>query len=208
MKFLLGKKIGMTQKFRDDGTVVPVTVISVKPNTVTALRTEEKDGYTAVQIGTGEKKKLNKPMTGHLKDIKPVAMMREMRDVTGLERGAELNVSQFVVGEKVDVVGTSKGKGFQGVVKRHHFKGGPRTHGHKDNARMPGSIGAGGNQHVTKGTRMGGHMGADRVTVKNLEIINIDADKAEIAVKGAVPGAFGSLIVIKESGKDSWTKPL
>ena len=103
--------------------------------------------------------------------------MREVRDITGLERGAQLTVAQFATGEFVDVTGISKGKGFQGVVKRHHFAGGPRTHGHKDNARMPGSIGAGGNQHVIKGTRMGGHMGDDRVTVKNLEVIDIDEAK-------------------------------
>jgi large subunit ribosomal protein L3 len=207
MKFLLGKKIGMAQKFREDGTVVPVTVISAKPNTVTALRTEEKDGYVAAQIGVGENKKPNKAETGHLKGVKTVAVMREFRGATGLERGAELTLSQFAVGEKVDVTGVSKGKGFQGVVKRHHFKGGPRTHGHKDNARMPGSIGAGGNQHVLKGSRMGGHMGSDRVTVKNLEVVSIDADKAELTVKGAVPGARGTLLLVKAAGPDSWTKP-
>jgi len=196
----------MSQKFRDDGTIVPVTVISVTPNTVTQVRTEEKDGYVALQVGTGEKKKQNKAVAGHLKDIKPVTEMREFRGASGLERGAELNVSQFSVGEKVDVTGTSKGKGFQGVVKRHHFKGGPRSHGHKDNARMPGSIGAGGNQHVLKGTRMGGHMGAERITVKNLEVMGIDMEKNEMSVKGAIPGAYGSLVIIKGAGENSWTK--
>jgi large subunit ribosomal protein L3 len=207
MKFLLGKKIGMSQKFREDGTVVPVTLISAAPNVITSVRTPERDGYTAVQIGMGLRKKMDKPSTGHLKDLPAVEMMREVRDVTGYERGNELNVSQFVTGEKVDVTGFSKGKGFQGVVKRHHFAGGPRTHGHKDNARMPGSIGAGGNQHVIKGTRMGGHMGDDNVTVKNLEVIAVDAEKNEIAVKGAVPGARGTLLMLKLSGENSWTKP-
>ncbi len=206
MKFLLGKKIGMSQRFREDGTVVPVTLISATPNTVTALRTPEKDGYTAVQIGMGEHKKQNKPMAGHLKGLPPVEAMAEVRDITGLERGAQLFASQFVAGEFVDVTGISKGKGFQGVVRRHHFSGGPRTHGHKDNARMPGSIGAGGNQHVLKGTRMGGHMGDDRITVKNLEVIDIDETKHEIAVKGGIPGARGTLIMLRLSGKDSWTK--
>jgi len=206
MKFLLGKKIGMSQRFRADGTVVPVTLISATPNTVTALRTPEKDGYTAVQLGFGEHKKQNKPIAGHLKDLPAVETMREVRDLTGFERGAQLAVSQFALGEFVDVVGLSKGKGFQGVVKRHHFAGGPRTHGHKDNARMPGSIGAGGNQHVIKGTRMGGHMGDERVTVKNLEVMEIDEAKHTVAVKGAVPGATGSLVVLKLSGEDSWTK--
>jgi len=203
---IIGKKIGMSQRFREDGTVVPVTLIAATPNTVTALRTPEKDGYTAVQIGAGVHKKQNKPTAGHLKDLPPVEAMQEVRDITGLERGAELTVSQFAAGEFVDVTGISKGKGFQGVVKRHHFAGGPRTHGHKDNARMPGSIGAGGNQHVIKGTRMGGHMGDDRITVKNLEVVAVDETKHEIAVKGAVPGARGALIMMKLSGEDSWTK--
>ena len=206
MKFLLGKKIVMSQRFRADCTVVPVTVISATPNTVTALRTPERDGYTAVQLGFGAHKKQNKPIAGHLKDLPAVETMREVRDLTGFERGAELKVTQFSTGEFVDVVGLSKGKGFQGVVKRHHFAGGPRTHGHKDNARMPGSIGAGGNQHVIKGTRMGGHMGDERVTVKNLEVMEINEAKHEIAVKGAVPGAHGSLVILKLSGDDSWTK--
>jgi len=208
MKFLLGKKIGMSQRFREDGTVVPVTLISAPPNTVTALRTAEKDGYVAAQIGVGEKKQ-NKPLTGHLKGLPPIREMREIRlpDVdSNLLRGAQLTVSQFEKGEKVDITGISKGRGFQGVVKRHHFAGGPRTHGHKDNARMPGAIGAGGNQHVLKGTRMGGHMGDDRVTVKNLEVVEVDAAKNEIAVKGAVPGARGALLVMKLAGPDSWTK--
>lgn len=205
MKFLLGKKIGMSQRFREDGTVVPVTVISATPNTVTALRTPEKDGYTAVQIGLGDKKKINKPLTGHLKDLPSCEVLREIRDVTGLERGAKLTVSQFALGEFVDVTGDSKGKGFQGSVKRHHFAGGPRTHGHKDNSRMPGSIGAGGNQHVLKGTRMAGHMGDARVTIKNLEVIAVDEATNEISVKGAVPGARGALLVIKLSGENIWT---
>ena len=205
MKFLLGKKIGMSQRFREDGTVVPVTVISATTNVVTALRTFEKDGYIATQLGFGEHKKQNKPMAGHLKDLPAVEAMREVRNLTGLERGAQLTVAQFVPGEIVDVVGLSKGKGFQGVVKRHHFAGGPRTHGHKDNSRMPGSIGAGGNQHVIKGTRMGGHMGDERITVKNLEVMDIDETKHEIAIKGGIPGARGSVVMIKLAGENIWT---
>jgi large subunit ribosomal protein L3 len=207
MKFLLGKKIGMSQQFREDGTVIPVTLIDAAPNVVTAVRTEAQDGYTAVQIGMGTQKHLNKPLAGHLKDLAPVAVMKEVRNATGLERGAQLTVSQFEAGEIVHVTGISKGKGFQGVVKRHHFKGGPRTHGHKDNARMPGSIGAGGVQHVIKGTRMGGHMGNERVTIKNLEVVSIDAERNQIAVKGAVPGARGTLLMIRGAGADSWTIP-
>ena len=199
MKFLLGKKIGMSQRFRADGTVVPVTVISATPNTVTALRTPENDGYTAVQLGFGEHKKQNKPLAGHLKGIPAVETMREVRDLTGFERGAQLAVSQFALGEFVDVVGLSKGKGFQGVVKRHHFAGGPRTHGHKDNARMPGSIGAGGNQHVIKGTRMGGHMGSERVTIKKLRVVRVDAERNLILVKGSVPGAPGALTFVRKA---------
>jgi len=205
MKYLLGKKIGMSQQFREDGTVVPVTLISATPNTVTALRTEEKDGYNAVQIGAGIEKRLNKPIAGHLKGVAAVSVMREVRDATGVERGAELTVSQFAPGDVVHVSGISKGKGFQGVVKRHHFKGGPRTHGHKDNARMPGSIGAGGNQHVLKGTRMGGHMGNEQVTIQNLEVVSVDAERHVIAVKGAVPGARGTLLMIRGAGADSWS---
>jgi large subunit ribosomal protein L3 len=206
MKFLLGKKIGMTQRFREDGTVVPVTLIAAAPNIVTMVRTPERDGYAAIQIGAGADKNQNKPAAGHLKDLPKVKVMREVRGAAGLERGAELTVAQFAAGEKVDITGVSKGKGFQGVVKRHHFAGGPRTHGHKDNARMPGSIGAGGVQHVIKGTRMGGHMGDDRVTVKNLEVIEADLSGNVLAVKGAVPGARGTLLMIKTSGADSWTK--
>jgi large subunit ribosomal protein L3 len=207
MKFLLGKKLGMSQQFREDGTVIPVTLIAATPNTVTAIRDEAKDGYTAVQVGMGVSKRLTKPQTGHLKGLPSVAVTREFRDVSGLERGAELTVSQFVPGEKVNVTGVSKGKGFQGVVKRHHFGGGPRTHGHKDNLRMPGSIGAGGNQHVLKGTRMGGHMGDENVTIQNLEVISIDVERHQIAVKGAVPGARGTLLAIREAGRDTWTAP-
>ena len=209
MKFLLGKKIGMSQRFREDGTVVPVTLISAPPNTVTALRTADNDGYVAAQIGVGEKKQ-NKPLAGHLKGLPAVREMREIRlpaaAAPDLSRGSQLTVAQFEKGEKLDITGVSKGKGFQGVVKRHHFAGGPRTHGHKDNARMPGAIGAGGNQHVLKGSRMGGHMGDDRVTVKNLEVVEVDSAKNEIAVKGAVPGARGALLIMKLAGPDSWTK--
>jgi len=206
MKFMLGKKIGMSQRFREDGTVVPVTLIAASPNVVTAVRSEARDGYTAVQVGSGEGKHQNKPIAGHLKDLPAVSVMREFRGVTGMERGATVAVTQFAPGDVVHVTGVSKGKGFQGVVKRHHFKGGPRTHGHKDNLRMPGSIGAGGVQHVIKGTRMGGHMGNEQVTVQNLEVIAVDAERNELAVKGAVPGARGTLLMLRGSGKDTWSK--
>lgn len=184
----------MTQIFREDGSVVPVTRIIAGPCVVTHVHSQ--NGKRLVQIGFGKSKHLNKPMAGHLKDLAPVSTLRAFVSAQDLNRGDILNVGSFAAGERVDVTGVSKGKGFQGVVKRHHFAGGPASHGHKDNLRMPGSIGATDSQRVYKGTRMGGHMGLDRVTVKNLEIVAIDADKNELLVKGAIPGARGGLVLI------------
>lgn len=190
----------MTQVFRADGVVVPVTRVQAGPCVVTQVKTAEKDGVKAVQVGFGTQKlfRLNKAKQGHLQGLATVRYLRDFRvsETDSLNRGDVLNVKSFVLGEKVQVTGHSKGRGFQGVVKRHGFAGGPASHGHKDNLRMPGSIGAGGVQRVFKGMRMAGHMGTDRVTVKNLEVIGIDTDNNEILIKGAIPGARGGLLLI------------
>lgn len=200
MKFLLGKKMNMTQVFADDGSVVPVTRVQAGPCVVTQVKTAEKGQVDAVQIGFGAQKRfrLSKAQQGHLKDLDAVRHLKDFRCGTdhGLSRGDEFGVDIFEKGEKVQVTGTSKGKGFQGVVKRHGFSGSLKTHGHKDQHRMPGSIGATGPARVFKGTRMGGHMGDDRVTVKNLEIVAIDLENNELLIKGAVPGARGGLLMI------------
>jgi large subunit ribosomal protein L3 len=209
MKVLIAKKIEMSQRFKEDGTVAPVTLLQAGPCKVTQIKTDEKDGYQSVQLGCGSSKNLTKPMKGHLKASGAgTATLREFRleSTEGLEVGAEINVSQFTPGEFVNVTGLSKGKGFQGVVKRHGFHGSPASHGHKDQLRMPGSIGSTGPQRVFKGTRMAGRTGHDRVTVKNLEVIEVDAEKNVLAVKGAVPGARGSVILISGGydKKQSW----
>lgn len=198
MKLILGNKIEMTSRFWSDGTIVPVTLVSAPRNMVTDVRTAERDGYTSIQIGAGFAKKLSKSQRGHLKDLPLFRHLREFRlaETSTWKRGDELTVNQFAVGEKITVIGTSKGKGFQGVVKRHHFHGHPSTHGHKDQERMPGSIGAGGVQHVRKGLRMAGRMGTDRVTVKNLEVVEVNTETGIIALKGAVPGARGGLLML------------
>lgn len=201
MKFILGVKQGMTQVFREDGTVVPVTKVTAGPCVVTQVKNQTQDKVFAVQIGFGTQKlfRLNKAQQGHLKGIDPVRYMRDVstnNDEHGLSRGDSYDVNIFEAGEKVQVTGTSKGKGFQGVVKRYNFKGSKATHGNKDQQRMPGSIGATGPARVFKGTRMGGHMGDDQVTVKNLEIVEIHPESNEVYIKGAVPGARGGLIMI------------
>ncbi|MEK7167765.1 MAG: 50S ribosomal protein L3, partial [Patescibacteria group bacterium] len=189
MKFILGKKLEMTQVFKDDGAVIPVTAVLAQPNVITQIKTQEKDGYDAVQFGMGESKKLKKPNQGHLKGLPLVKDIKEFRllheSAGDLKRGDKITVTAFSEGDEVGVTGVSKGKGFQGVVKRHGFHGAPATHGHKDQERMPGSIGAGGVQRVFKGVRMAGRMGGEQVTVKGLEIIEIDAEKNILYVKGA-----------------------
>lgn len=200
MKFLLGRKIAMTQVFRPDGTVVPVTLIAGGPVTVTQVKTKDSDGYTAVQVGFGSKRKLAKPQAGHLKDLPAHRWLREVRlpeAEAGLARGTTLDVSVFSPGDRVKVSGTSKGRGFAGVVKRHHFRGGPASHGHKDNLRMPGSIGATFPQHVTKGTRMAGRMGGERVSVRNLEVVEVRPEENLLVVKGAVPGPIHGFLEIR-----------
>ena len=206
MKFILGTKNGMAQVFRADGTVVPVTRVKAGPCVVTQIKNQKKDGVDSVQIGFSEQKKfrLNKAEQGHLKDLPMVKILKEFHNgkENELKRGDKFTVKVFTSGDKVEVIGWSKGKGFQGVVKRHRFRGGPASHGHKDNLRMPGSIGAGGVQRVFKGMRMGGHMGDAQITVKNLEIIEVHPEENELLIKGAVPGAKGSLLIISsENGK-------
>src|SRR3989339_209517 len=205
MKFIIGKKLNMTQVFREDGTVVPVTRVQAGPCVITQVKTQEKEGTAAVQVGFGTQKtfRLTKPLQGHLKGITKdenaqltVQYLHDFKNDNDLKRGDVFTVDTFSVGDKVQVTGVSKGKGFQGVVKRHGFHGGPASHGHKDNLRMPGSIGAGGPQHVFKGMRMGGRMGGDQVTVKNLEVIQVFPEENILAIKGAVPGAKGSLLLI------------
>ncbi len=193
----------MTQVFREDGTVVPVTKIQAGPCVITQVKKKETDGVDSVQVGFGEQKafRLNKPMKGHLKDLGNVRHMKDFRVAsTDLKRGDRFDVSVFSTGDKVQVTGTSKGKGFQGVVKRHNFAGSPASHGHKDQLRMPGSVGATGPARVFKGTRMGGHMGDDQVTVKNLEVMEVSSENNEIFVKGAIPGARGGLLMIASDG--------
>jgi len=197
MKFLLGKKLEMTQIYRPDGTVVPVTLVAAQPNMVLGVKTVESDGYEAVQVGIEPKKKQNKPRLGLLKDLPPVSVIREFRtnEKTDVKRGDAIEASTFQPGDKVHVTATSKGRGFQGVVKRHGFHGQNASHGHKDQERMPGSIGAGGVQHVFKGMRMAGRMGQDQVTVKNLEVIEVRSGGV-IAIKGAIPGARNGIVKI------------
>lgn len=208
MKYIIGKKIGMTQIFREDGTVVPVTRVQAGPCVVTQVKTAEKEGTNAVQIGFGVQKlfRLTKPEKGHLKDIivhdnanQTVRHLHDFRNDNDLKRGDVFTVSIFEPGEKVKVVGKSKGRGFQGVVKRHGFKGSPASHGHKDQLRMPGSIGATDAARVFKGTRMGGHMGDAQISVLNLEIVKIDEENNELFIKGAVPGARNGILYVMTS---------
>ena len=205
MKFILGKKLGMTQVFLDNGNVVPVTRVLAGPCHVTQVKDGTKDNAKAVQIGFGAKQefRMSKPQIGHLKDLELVGWLKDFAVETAdnVKRGDTITVDTFSSGDKVNVIGISKGKGFAGVVKRHHFRGGPASHGHKDNLRMPGSIGAGGVQRVFKGMRMGGRMGTDRVTIKNLEIVEVHPDTNELYIKGAVPGGRNSLLMIQGEGE-------
>ena len=195
----------MTQVFREDGTVVPVTRVQAGPCTVTKVNTLASDGVESIQVGFGTQKvfRLRKPQKGHLKGIsvdgnnnETVRHLHNFKNDNDLKRGDVFTVSIFEKGEKVQVTGNSKGRGFQGVVKRHGFHGSLASHGHKDQLRMPGSIGAGGVQHVFKGTRMAGHMGDAQITVKNLEVVEIKPEMNEIWLKGAVPGARNGLLYI------------
>ncbi len=196
---ILGKKIGMTQIFADDGTSVQVTAIEAGPCVVTQVKSTDKEGYNAVQIGFGESKRLNKPEKGHLKKTGAFRYLREIRteDVSGIEPGQKIGVDMFQPGDTIDVIGTSKGRGFAGGVKRHHFKGGPKTHGQSDRHRAPGSVGAGTSPgRVFKGTRMAGHLGNARITVRHLKIVRAEPDRNLLLVRGAVPGSVNGLVII------------
>lgn len=203
MKFIVGRKKEMSQVFLDDGRVVPVTIVEAGPCVVTQVRTNDKDGYTAVQVGFGNKKSLNKPLSGHLKGLMNAAVMKEFRvaaDEAALERGQEITTKVFAEGDVVKVTGISKGKGFAGVVKRHGFHGQGTSHGVKDQVRMPGSSGAGGVQRVFKGVKKPGRMGGDQITVANLEVVKKDDENNLLYIKGAVPGSRNAIITIFGSG--------
>lgn len=204
---MLGRKVGMMQIFTEKGEVVPVTVIAAGPCVVTQVRVRERDGYDAVQVGFEQvpARKLSKPQQGHLKGAGTlVRVLREFAADNPQEHsvGDVINVDLFAAGQKVDVSGNSKGRGFAGVVKRHHFRGGPKTHGQSDRHRAPGSIGAGTTPgRVWKGQKMAGRMGGKRVTVQNLEVVEVVADKNLILVKGSVPGARNGLLQIRRAVK-------
>jgi large subunit ribosomal protein L3 len=210
MKGILGKKVGMTQIFDDRGEVIPVTVIEAGPCFVAQVKTVERDGYAAVQLGFEESKpkRLTKPQLQHLQknNLVPLRYLRELRigedELAGYREGGKVTVDIFEVGEYVDVIGTSKGKGFAGVVKRHGFRGGSTTHGQSDRQRAPGSIGACKTPgRVFKGMRMAGRMGGDRVTSQGLKVVLVDPERNLLAVRGAVPGAKDGLVIIRQARK-------
>ncbi|HKG55643.1 MAG TPA: 50S ribosomal protein L3 [Candidatus Limnocylindrales bacterium] len=202
---LIGRKVGMTQVFQDDGTMVGVSVVAISPNTVTRLRTLERDGYTAVQLGADGGRKVTKPVAGQVKNVagaESIGTLREFRldSVDEYELGQTVSLADvFAAGDLVDVTGVSKGKGFAGVIKRHNFKRGPKTHG-SDHHRAPGSIGPGTTPgRVYRGLRMAGHMGDERATIKKLRVVRTDPERNLLLVKGTVPGARGSLILVKKA---------
>ena len=199
---LLGRKIGMTRAFDETGQVVEMTLVEAGPCYVTQLRTPERDGYTAAQIGYEETKRLNRPQQGHLKNGPKLRHLREVPVDTldELTVGAKIDASLFQPGDRVDVIGTSKGRGFAGVVKRHGFSGGPKTHGQSDRHRAPGSVGSGTTPgRVFKGMRMAGRMGGERVTVKHLRVVQVDPERNLLALEGAVPGARNGLLLMRKS---------
>ncbi len=201
---IIGRKLGMTQVFSDNGQAEAVTIVTAGPCTVVQLKTAAKEGYNAAQLGFGEAKKLKSAQKGHLKEMGNHRYLREFRlaDTKGVKAGDSVDVNLFKPGDLVDITGVSKGKGFAGVVKRYNFAGGPKTHGQSDRHRAPGSIGAGTSPgRVLKGTRMPGRMGNERVTVRNLEVIQTDTERNMLLVKGAVPGAKNGLLLIKKSKK-------
>ena len=200
---MLGRKIGMLQMFKEDGSAVAATVIATEQNHVTYVRTKEKDGYAAVQIGFGEvaEKKMSKGERGHLKDLPALKYLREIRvdDAAGFSAGQRIAVSSFAPGDKVNVSGTSKGKGFQGPVHLHHFTRGPKSHG-SDHLRRQGSVGSGTTPgRVLKGLRMAARQGNDKVTVKNLEVIKADAERSLLVIAGAVPGPRNAIVMVRKA---------
>jgi large subunit ribosomal protein L3 len=199
MKFILGRKLNMTQIYDAAGRAVPVTAVSVRGNVVTQVRTKDKDGYEALQVGEGSRhaNRINKPAKGHFKDLGNFATIREFRmDAPAMKVGDKIELSQFAAGDNVTVSAVSKGKGFQGVVKRHGFHGGPRSHGQKHSEREPGSIGGGLRNRVPVGMRMAGRMGSDNITVRNLKVAHIDPEENILYVSGAIPGRRGTLVEI------------
>ncbi|HEU0291791.1 MAG TPA: 50S ribosomal protein L3 [Anaerolineales bacterium] len=206
LKGLIGKKIGMTQIFDEQGVARPVTIIEAGPCYVTQVRTLEREGYAAIQLGFNEihPKKLTSGALGHLNsnNLPPLKFLREFRSKESANIGDKLTVEVFSVGERVDVIGTSKGKGFAGSVKRHHFAGGKKTHGQSDRLRAPGSRSSGTTPgRVYKGSRGAGHMGSDRVTTQALRVVMVDAERNLLGVHGAVPGGKGGLVLIQEARK-------
>ena len=204
VKGIMGRKAGMTRVFEEGRGMIAVTIIQAGPCYVTQVKSADKDGYEAVQIGFEESDKLNKPERGHLqkKGLPPLRHLKEIRleKPTDVKVGDKINVDIFKIGDLVTVTGTSKGRGFTGVVKRHGFRGGPKTHGQSDRHRAPGSIGSGTTPgRVLKGMRMAGHSGAKRVTVRNLRVVRVDAERNLLAVEGAVPGAIKSLVMVRGS---------
>jgi large subunit ribosomal protein L3 len=206
MEGIVGKKIGMTRVFDQEGQAIAVTVVEAGPCPVVQVKTKEKEGYDAIQLGFGEKRKklFTQPLLGHFTKAKvePKRILKEMRteDVSKFKIGQELKVDLFAVGEKVSVTGISKGLGFQGTVRRHKFHGGPKTHGQSDRLRAPGSIGGSSYpSRVFKGQRMPGRMGGEKLTVKNLEVVGVDAEKNLLLLKGAVPGKRNSYLTIRKS---------
>ena len=201
---IIGRKLGMTQLFSGDGKAEAVTAIEAGPCTVIQVKTVAREGYNAVQLGFGEAKRLKSPQRGHLKELGQFRYLREFRvdDIEAIEVGERVDVSLFKEGDLIDITGISKGKGFAGVVKRHHFAGGPKTHGQSDRHRAPGSIGASASPgRVFKGMRMAGHMGNERVTARHLKVLEANPDRNLLLVKGAVPGAKNGLLLIRKSGE-------
>jgi large subunit ribosomal protein L3 len=199
---MIGRKIGMAQRYNESGQAQAVTAIEAGPCVVTQVKTVAKEGYDAVQLGFGEARRLKSPQRGHLKGLGQLRFLREFptADLVEAKVGDRVDVSRFKTGDAVDITGVSKGKGFAGVVKRHHFAGGPKTHGQSDRHRAPGSVGATTTPgRVFKGLRMAGHMGNRRVTVRNLEVVEADPERNLLLVKGAVPGARNGLLLIRKS---------
>ena len=207
LKGLIGKKIGMTQIFDDNGAAIPVTIIEAGPCYVTQVCTPENEGYSAVQLGFDEvkPKRVSSGELGHLKknNLPPLRVIREFRTKDPqVKEGDKVSVDLFAVGEAVDVVGVSKGKGFAGGVKRYHFRGGPKTHGQSDRLRGPGSNGSTTTPgRVYKGSRRPGHMGDDRVTVQNLKVVLVDPERNLLGVRGAIPGGRNGIVMVKEARK-------
>jgi large subunit ribosomal protein L3 len=201
---LLGRKLGMLQHFKDDGSVVGATIIVAEANVVTQVRTKERDGYSAIQLGFGRAKKperMTKAELGHLKDLPPMRVLREVRldDIDGFATGQEIGVDRFAAGDKVHVSGVSKGKGFQGPVHLHHFTRGPKSHG-SDHLRRQGSVGSGTTPgRVLKGLRMAARQGADKVTVRNLEILRSDPTRSLLVIAGAVPGGKNGIVMVRKA---------